>query len=156
MEKVDDKKKRNNRWYIFLVVGFVSVSTFNMMCYFNGQAFAQTKKTAEKDDSKLNVMNLYGRALGSVNTDGNIFNRFGRLVGSVDIEKGTIFNVSKIVIGKIDKSGKIYNQSGTTLGSVDGDGNVFNVSGRKVGTVSAEGNLILIGGAARLLLLKGH
>ena len=154
MDRFSCKKKINIKLYICLVFGLVFTATITMISDFNGQAFAQTKKTEEKDESKLNVLNLYGRALGSVDTDGNVFNRYGRLLGSVDPKDGTVFNISKIVIGKIDKNGKVFNQSGTALGSVDSDGNVFNVSGRKVGAVKAYGNLILIGGAARLLLYK--
>jgi len=156
MEPFNGKKKIDIRLYICLVFGLVFISTVIMINDFNRQIFAQTEKekAEKKDDSKLNVLNLYGRALGSVDTDGNILNRYGKFLGSVDTEEGTVFNVSKIVIGKIDPKGKVFNQSGTALGSVDTDGNVFNVSGRKVGTVKAGGNLILIGGAARLLLLK--
>ena len=154
MDRFNCKKKINIRLCLCLVFGLVFTAMITMISDYNGQAFAQSKKTDEKDEFKLNVLNLYGRALGSVDIDGNVFNRYGRLLGSVDPEDGTVFNISKMVIGKIDKNGKVFNQSGTALGSVDTNGNVFNVSGRKIGTVNAGGNLILIGGAARLLLIK--
>jgi len=155
MDTFKNKKNRNIKLYICLMVGLVFISTVIMITDYNRKIFAQTEKAAEKDESKLNVINIHGREIGSVDTDGNVFNRYGKLIGSVDMEKGTIFNVSKIVIGKIDPNGKVFNQSDTVLGSVDTDGNVFNVSGRKVGIVNAGGNLIFIGGAARLLLLRG-
>jgi len=152
MDTFNRKTKINIRLYIRLLAGLVFIGAITMVTDFNRQTFAQNKNTEEKDVSKLNVLNVHGRELGLVDTDGNVFNRYGRLLGSVAAEDGTIFNISKIVIGKVDKDGKVFNQSGTALGLVDADGNVYNVSGRKVGTVKASGNLILIGGAARLLL----
>jgi hypothetical protein len=138
---------------ICLGMGLICIFTLSIIAGFDGEAFAQSKKDKGEDVSKANVLNRYGKAVGSVDENGAVFNLYGKSVGSVD-SGGTIFNVSKIAIGNIDADGKVWNQSGTTLGSVDINGDVFNRSGRKVGSVKAIENTLLIGGAARLLLLK--
>ncbi|MFO7740256.1 MAG: hypothetical protein R6V46_17375 [Desulfatiglandaceae bacterium] len=119
---------------------------------FSGQVFAQMQESPEKAAPEGNVLNRFGKVVGSVDVNGNIFNPYGRSVGSVDAD-GTIFNVSEIAIGQVNPNGDVLNQSGTVLGSVNADGEVFNRTGRRVGSVNASGNIALIGGAARLLLL---
>ena len=143
-----------HRWIsICLGMGLLCIFTLSIMAAFEGKAFAQSEKAKGEDVSKASVLNRYGKAVGSVDENGTVFNLYGRSVGSVD-SGGNIFNVSKIVIGNIDADGKVWNQSGTTLGSVEPNGDVFNRNGRKVGSVEAIEATILIGGAARLLLLK--
>ena len=138
---------------IFLGIGLLCIFTLSISTGFNGEAFAEDKKARGEETSKANVLNRYGKAIGSVDENGTVFNLYGRSVGSVDSD-GTIFNVSKIVIGNTDADGKVWNQSGTLLGSVEPNGDVFNRSGRKVGSVKAIEDPALIGAAARLLLLK--
>ena len=144
-----------NKFNGLCLISVLCLFSFNLptpMGGFHNQAFARDEKTPEKDAPKNNVLNLYGRALGSVDMEGVVFNLYGRSVGSVDTD-GIVYNVSKIVIGKVDPSGTVFNQSGTILGRVDAGGEVFNRTGRKVGSVLVDGNIILMGGAARLLLL---
>jgi hypothetical protein len=152
-----DKFRGNRNMHAWISIcvgmGLLCIFTLSIMAGFDGEAFAQNKNAKGEDVSKANVLNRYGKAIGSVDENGNVFNLYGRSVGSVD-SGGTIFNVSKTAIGNIDADGKIWNQSGTTLGSVGENGDVLNRNGRKVGSVKASGNTILIGGAARLLLLK--
>jgi hypothetical protein len=116
------------------------------------EVFAQTEKAGEKENAEGSVLNRFGRVVGSVDANGDIFNRFGHALGSVEAD-GTVFNVSEIVIGQVKPNGDVLNQSGTVLGSVNANGEVFNRSGRMVGSVNAPGSIVLIGGAARLLLL---
>jgi len=75
----------------------------------SGERFAQKQNAAKKEDPKGNVLNLYEKAIGSVDADGNITNLYGRPLGSVD-KKGIIFNVSKITIGRVEPDGKVLNQ----------------------------------------------
>jgi len=138
---------------IYLRMGLFCLFTLSIMTGFDGETFAQSEKARGKDVSTANVLNRYGKAVGSVDESGTVFNLYGRSVGSVD-SGGTIFNVSKIVIGNIDADGRVWNQSGTPLGSVEPNGDVFNRNGRKVGSVKDIEDPTLIGGAARLLLLK--
>jgi hypothetical protein len=103
---------------------------------------------------KPNVFTPYGQPMGAVDSMGNIFALAGNQIGQVDTD-GTIYNVSKIVVGTVDSEGKVMNQSGTVLCTVTPDGKVYNVSGTLLGSVKdADGNLPLIGGAARLILLR--
>jgi hypothetical protein len=138
---------------IFLGMGLLYIFSFSIIAGFGGEVFAQGKKTKGEDVSTANVLNRYGKAVGSVDENGTVFSLYGRSVGSVDSD-GTIFNVSKIDIGNINADGEVFNQSGTLLGSVDTNGDVFNRNGRRIGSVRAIEDPILIGGAARLLLLK--
>ena len=138
---------------ICLGMGLLCIFTLSIITGFDGEAFAKSEKAKREDVSKANVLNRYGKAVGSVDENGTVFNLYVRSVGSVD-SGGTIFNVSKIAIGNTDADGKVWNQSGTNLGSIDTNGDVFNRNGRKVGSVEAIEATILIGGAARLLLLK--
>ena len=149
------RESRNIHGWIsfFLGIGFLLIFMLSITAGFDGEAFAGGKKAKEEDASKANVLNRYGKAIGSVDENGTVFNLYGRSVGSVASD-GTILNVSKIVIGNIDADGKVRNQSGTFLGSVEPNGDVFNRNGRKVGSVKAIEDPILIGAAARLLLLK--
>ena len=140
------------RALLFLLSGSLLFS-FSLTPDLNSKALAQSNKPQQQEEYTGNVFNLYGRALGSVDTEGNITNLYGRLIGSVDSE-GAIFNISKIAIGEVKPDGTIVNQAGTMLGCVNSDGSVYNVSGRKVGEVKIEGDIFLIGGAARLLFLK--
>jgi hypothetical protein len=138
---------------ICLGIGLLCIFTLSISIGFNGKAFAEDKKARGEDAPKANVLNRYDKAIGSVDENGTVFNLYGRSVGSVASD-GTIFNVSKIVIGNTDADGKVWNQSGTFLGSVEPNGDVFNRNGRKVGSVKAIEDPVLIGAAARLLLLK--
>ena len=153
MDTFRDNKNMHGWIPICLRMGLLCIFTLSIMAGFNGEAFAQSEKAKREDVSKANVLNRYGKAVGSVDENGTVFNLYGRSVGAVD-SGGTIFNVSKIAIGNIDADGKVWNQSGTNLGSVDTNGDVFNRIGRKVGSVKAIEDTTLIGGAARLLLLK--
>lgn len=152
MDTFRDNRNMHGWISICLGMGLLCIFTLSIMAGFNGEAFAQSEKTKGEDVPEANVLNRYGKAVGSVDENGTVFNLYGRSVGSVD-SGGTIFNVSKIAIGNIDADGKVWNQSGTALGSVDTNGDVFNRNGRKVGSVKAIEDTILIGGAARLLLL---
>jgi hypothetical protein len=141
------------RYVIFLTITTLLFFTPFLFADLNGKVFARDSGTAQKEEPKGNIYNLYNRALGSVDTEGNVTNRYGRFIGSVD-SSGVIFNVSKIVIGQVTAEGNVLNQSGTILGSVSTDGAISNVSGRKVGEVRDVEDIILIGGAARLIFLK--
>lgn len=118
-----------------------------------GEASEQVSGTAQEEILRFKIYNIHDTLLGHIDTDGNVTNRYGSPLGSVD-SSGVIFNVSKIVIGQVTPEGNVLNQSGTILGSVGSDGSICNVSGRKVGEVREMEDMILIGGAARLLLLK--
>jgi hypothetical protein len=143
----------NDRSLVSLCVMALLFYAFTPNMSFSLERFNQGHNTQQKEASKEgNVLNLYGKALGSVDADGNITNLYGRPVGAVD-KSGIILNVSKIPIGKVEPDGKIVNQAGTVLGSVDIQGNVYNISGQKVGEVKDSKDIYLIGGAARLLLL---
>ena len=89
-----------------LGIGLLCIFTLSIMVGFDGEAFAQSEKAKGEDVSKANVLNRYGKAVGSVDENGTVFNLYGRSVGSVD-SGGTIFNVSKIAIGNIDADGKV-------------------------------------------------
>ena len=134
-----------------LAIGLVCIISLILMPHFKGPAEA---KNDGKEKPELNVFNIAGTPIGSVDEAGNVYNRLGRIVGSVD-PKGTISNISNNVIGKVEVNGKIFNRVGTFVGSVDDEGNVFNKNGKKVGSVKPPipGNIILIGGAAWLLVL---
>ena len=138
---------------ICLGMGLLCIFTLSIITGFDGEAFAKSEKAKRENFSKANVLNRYGKVVGSVDENGTVFNLYGRSVGYID-SGGTIFNVSKIAIGNTDADGKVWNQSGTNLGSVDTNGDVLNRNGRKVGSVEAIEATVLIGGAARLLLLK--
>ena len=153
MDTFNDKRNLYVWVLICLVMGIFLFFSFSPTADLNGNAFAKGRESSQKEKPEWNVFNIYGRAIGSVDAKGNVTNRYGRPVGSAD-SSGTIFNVSKNAIGKVEPDGKILNKPGTFLGSVDANGYVYNVSGRKVGVVKASGNINLIGGAARLLILK--
>ena len=144
-----------NTWLVsFLKIGvLILLSFFIMAGFIEGDAFAQRGRSAKKEAPECNVLNIYGKAIGSVNEEGTVTNLYGRSVGRIN-GKGYIFNVSKIVIGSVDDDGKVKNQAGTLLFSVDTEGNIYNVSGRKVGEVRDVKDLKLIGGAARLLFSR--
>ena len=91
MDTFNGKEKINIRLHICFLVGLIFIFTITMISDFNRQTFARAKKTEEKDESKLNVLNLHGRELGLVDTDGNVFNRYGKLLGSVNTKKGIVF-----------------------------------------------------------------
>ena len=138
--------------YVRLIIVVLCIISLSLMPYLNGPAFA---KSDEKEEPELNVFNLVGTPIGSVDEEGGVYNRLGKLIGSVD-GMGTIYNISKNVIGKVEANGKVFNRVGKMVGSVDDEGNVFNNNGRKTGSVKSPvpGNIILIGGAAWLLLLR--
>jgi hypothetical protein len=101
-----------------------------------------------------NVFTPYDQPIGAVDTAGNVFALAGNQIGRVDAD-GSVYNVSKIMIGKVETDGKVKNQTGTVLCTVTADGKVYNVSGNLIGLVKdTGGNLTLIGGAARLLVLR--
>jgi hypothetical protein len=152
METFKMNKGLNNGRLVFASVVVLLFYIFSPAIGLSGQNFAQSHNAPQKQGPKGNVLNLYGRALGSVDAEGNITNLYGRSLGSVD-KNGIILNVSKSPIGKVEPDGKIFNQAGTVLGSVDIQGNVYNISGRKVGEVKIPEGIYLMGGAARLLLL---
>jgi hypothetical protein len=114
-------------------------------------------KESKKDKPELNVFNLKGKAIGSVDVEGIVYNSVGRPIGSVD-ESGVVYSISKASIGQIDSNGKVLNRLGRVIGTADLEGNVFVINGKKVGSVESPepGNIVLIGGAAFLLLLKTH
>lgn len=119
------------------------------------RALAADEKTEQGAEVKGTVLNISGRALGSVDAKGIISNRYGKSVGSVD-SGGIVYNVSKIVVGKVSDDGKVFNQTGTLLGFVDSKGNVLNRVEKKVGSIEGIESIILMGGGARLLLLKPY
>ena len=121
----------------------------------DSRALAAEKKAEQGEEDKGTVLNISGRALGSVSADGVISNRYGKSVGSVD-SGGAVYNVSKIVVGKVSDDGKVFNQTGTLLGFVDSKGNVLNRLEKKVGSIEGIDSIILMGGGARLLLLKPY
>jgi hypothetical protein len=137
----------------FLIMAILFFFTLFIVPDLTILAFAQENKAVQPAEPEGNILNLYGRVLGSVNIEGNVSNRYGRNIGSVD-SNGVILNVSKIVIGQVTPDGKVLNQAGTVMGSVNSDGAIYNVSGRKVGEVKDLEDINLIGGAARLLFLK--
>lgn len=134
-----------------LALGLICIISLTLMPHFKGLAEA---KNDGKEKPELNVFNIAGTPIGSVDEAGTVYNRLGRIVGSVD-PQGTISNISNKVIGKVEVSGKVFNRVGTLVGSVDDEGSVFNKNGKKVGSVKppVPGNIILVGGAAWLLIL---
>jgi hypothetical protein len=150
MGKRNPNKNMGHLVCICLMMGIVCIAPLTLAAEF--RAIPGDNGTEKKEAPEGNVLNRYGKPVGAVEANGNITNRLGRSVGSVDAT-GTVFNVSNIIVGRVESDGKIYNQSGTLLGSFDTEGNVFNRNGTKVGAVKTDGKSILIGGAARLLLL---
>jgi hypothetical protein len=105
-------------------------------------------------DLKPNVFTPYDQPMGTVDAMGNIFALAGNQIGRVDAD-GSVYNVSKILVGKVDPEGNVKNQTGTLLCTATPDGKVYNVSGTFIGSVKdTGGNMTLIGGAARLILLR--
>jgi hypothetical protein len=144
-------KARNVRVTRRTVIGILVALTLSFMASHGDIVLAQTTKTT---DLKPNVFTPYDQPLGAVDTTGNVFALAGNQIGKVDAD-GSIYNVSNIMIGKVETDGKVKNQSGTVLCTVTADGNVYNVSGTLIGSVKdTGGNLTLIGGAARLLVLR--
>ncbi|UCF56617.1 MAG: hypothetical protein JSW15_11180 [Deltaproteobacteria bacterium] len=150
MDRFHVKRKVNVWVCICLFTGVFCIFTLPIIGNLTGQVLAQS---GQKDEPEPNVFNRSGKPIGRVDADGNIFNLYGKSIGSVDAS-GTVYNVGKRAIGKVDLNGKVSNQLGTELGSVDTDGRIYNRNGRTVGIVNAYGDIILIGGAARSLLLK--
>jgi hypothetical protein len=134
-----------------LAIGLVCIISLTLMPHFEGPAEANNDG---KEEPELNVFNIAGTPIGSVDEAGTVCNRLGRIVGTVD-QRGTIHNISNNVIGKVEVNGKVFNRVGTLVGSVDDEGSVFNKNGKKVGSVKSPvpGNIILVGGAAWLLVL---
>lgn len=135
---------------LFLIFSFLPFIHFGSK-YSSAGTGPESNQIAERKK----VFNINGRTIGAFDARGNIFNISGRKIGSSD-DTGNVYNTSNRVVGKMDPAGKIYNQLGTFLGSVDHDGNVYNRNGRKVGSVEVMGNFNSMGGAARLILLKGR
>lgn len=152
MHQFNINENKNLLAYLRLIIGVLCIISLSLVPNLNGPAFA---KSDEKEKPELNVFNLVGTPIGSVDEEGGVYNRLGKLIGSVD-GGGTIYNISKNVIGKVEANGKVFNRLGKLVGSVDDEGNVFNNNGSKTGSVKSPipGNIILIGGAAWLLLLR--
>jgi hypothetical protein len=138
---------------------FILILSGSSFAMEEGQGEGAVREQGKDADSIQNeaptgkVLNLYGREMGFIDSEGNITNAYGSELGSVD-SKGTILNVSKIEIGKVSEGGMITNQSGTVLGSVNDKGEVFNVSGNKLGEVKGETGIYKTGGAARLIFFR--
>jgi hypothetical protein len=134
-----------------MVVGVFVVLSLSFMISHSAIVLAQMTKAPKL---KPNVFTPYDQPIGTVDTEGNVFALAGNQIGKVDAD-GSIYNVSKIMVGKVETDGKVKNQSGTVLCTVTADGKVYNVSGTLIGSVKdTGGNLILIGGAARLLVMS--
>jgi hypothetical protein len=134
-----------------LMIGVLIGSALAFMTPDGRIALAQMQKAP---DLKANVFTPYDQPIGAVDNMGNVFALSGTQIGKVDPD-GTVYNVSNVVVGKVEPDGKVKNQSGTVLCTVTSDGSVFNVSGTVIGSVKETGgNLRLIGGAARLLVLR--
>jgi hypothetical protein len=128
---------------IFFILQFCSISAL----------YSTEQKATDEGEKKNNIFNAYDYELGRVDKEGIIYNQNGSILGSVDGE-GIIYNVSKIRIGKVEPDGSILNQVDTKLGSVNDKGEIFNISQVKRGYVKDIKDIKLIGGAARLILLK--
>jgi hypothetical protein len=116
-----------------------------------GDAWAQT---ATEGKPQPNIFTAHEQPIGAVDPEGNIYALQGNLIGKVTAD-GLIYNVSNTLVGKVESDGQVLNQSGTVLCKVKPDGTVLNVSGILIGSVKETGeNINLIGGAARLLLLR--
>jgi hypothetical protein len=153
---VGNTLQRKNRalgsriWFTF---GLLCVLALSGAVPWGMDAFAQEEA---KIDVKPNVFTRYKEPIGAVDVQGRIFALYGNQIGSVDA-RGNVYNVSHILIGKVDSEGDVFNQADTYLGWADTKGNVYDVSGIKVGSVTGTwGNLLLIGGAARTLLLENR
>ena len=145
-----DTRKVKALLRLSLIPGLLLMFMLPMTCPSPREVFA---KGENKEDGG-NVLNRNGRAVGAVEPDGRVTNRYGKTIGSVD-GSGKVFNVREKEVGNISSSGEVFNQTGTLLGRVDAEGNIYRRSGNKVGSVvDIGGNINLIGGAARLLLLK--
>jgi len=154
MDNSVDRLTMNRAIWVFLVIGVIGAFALFLTGSHEGEVFA---KENQKDQPELNVFNLKGKPIGSVDVEGTVYNSVGRPIGSVD-ESGVVYNVSKASIGQIDSNGKVLNRLGRVIGIADPEGNVFVINGKKVGSVEPPepGNIVLIGGAAFLLLLKTH
>lgn len=145
-------KIRSVRFTRLMVIGVFVALSLSFMISHGDVVLAQMKKGT---DLKPNVFTPYDQPMGAVDSVGNIFALAGNQIGKVDTD-GSIYNVSKIIVGTVDPEGKVTNQTGTLLCTVTPDGKVYNVSGTLLGLVKdTGGNLTLIGGAARLLVLRG-
>jgi hypothetical protein len=134
-----------------LVVGAFSFFLMTQSVDLPGNAWAQT---ATEDKRQPNIFTAHEQPIGTVDPEGTIYALHGNLIGKVTAD-GLIYNVSNTLIGKVDSDGQVLNQSGTVLCTVKPDGTVLNVSGIPLGSVKETGdNINLIGGAARLLLLR--
>ena len=134
-----------------LVVGVFSFFLMTQSVDLPGAAWAQTPTESKPQP---NIFTPYEQPIGAVDREGNIYALHGNLIGKVTAD-GLIYNVSNNLIGKVDSDGQVLNQSGTVLCTVKPDGTVLNVSGILLGSVKETGdNINLIGGAARLLLLR--
>jgi hypothetical protein len=111
-------------------------------------------QSAKESRPQPNIFTAHAQPIGAVDQEGNIYALHGNVIGKVTGE-GLIYNVSNTLVGKVDSNGQVLNQSGTVLCTVKPDGTVINVSGILLGSVKETGNNInLMGGAARLLLLR--
>lgn len=145
---------KNRAIWGFLVIGVIGAFALSLTGINEGEVFA---KESQKDQPELNVFNLKGKPVGSVDVKGIVYNSAGKPIGSVD-ENGVVYSISKASIGQIAPDGKVLNRLGRVIGRADLEGNVFVINGKKVGSVKLPepGNVALIGGAAFLLLLKTH
>jgi 5-fold beta-flower protein len=134
-----------------LVVAIFSIFLISHSVDWPGNTWAQSAKEGRPQP---NIFTAHEQPIGAVDPEGNIYALHGNLIGKVTGD-GLIYNVSNTLIGKVDSDGQVLNQSGTVLCRVKPDGTVINVSGILLGSVKETGdNMNLIGGAARLLLLR--
>ncbi len=140
--------------WIFLVMGVIGAFLLTLTGSRDREVFADEN---QKEQPELNVFNLNGKPIGSVDVEGIVYNSVGKPIGSVD-KSGLIYSISKTSIGQVNPDGKVLNRLGKVIGMTDREGNVFVINGKKVGSVlpPEPGDIVSIGGAAFLLLLKTH
>lgn len=153
---VSKKRKRPGpRTKRFFLKGIVPLLAAVFLVHNGTPVSAKEKVDSEKTVERGFALNLHGREIGSVDSEGNVYNRYEKFVGSVD-KKGKVYNVSMTHIGMVDPNGEVRNQTGILLGYADEQGNIYNRLRKKVGSVDGIGGLTFIGGAARLLFFKGR
>ncbi len=136
------------RWPVGLLVVMIIVGAGNVVS-------AKGKSNLKNGVERGFALNLNGREIGSVDSQGRVYNRYEEFIGSVDSD-GKVYNISLTQIGGVGSRGEVMNQIGTLLGYADEQGNVYNRLRKKVGSIRGIGGLNLIGGAARLLFFKGR
>jgi hypothetical protein len=147
--------QRHSSNKVLIVASFVtavfSIFLMTQSADFPRIAWAQS---ANEGKPQPNIFTAHQQPIGVVDAKGNIYALHGNFIGKVTAD-GLIYNVSNVLVGKVESNGQVFNQSGTVLCQVKPDGSVFNISGISLGSVRETGdNINLIGGAARLLLLR--